>query len=110
LVNTAVARKKRPRGDSQAAVFRAAAQEFAERGYEAARVDRIAERARVNKAMLYYHYRSKQGLYTEVLRDMLRAVGVRARAIADAPEASSRSMIGGNQGRARRTSMTRRSA
>jgi len=80
--------RKRPRGDSQAAVFRAAAQEFAERGYEAARVDRIAQRARVNKAMLYYHYRSKQGLYTAVLRDMFAAVGVRARAVADAPGAA----------------------
>jgi AcrR family transcriptional regulator len=75
--------KRRSRGDSHAALFRAAAQEFAERGFEAARVDRIALHARVNKAMLYYHYRSKQGLYLEVLRDMLRAVGVRTRAIAD---------------------------
>lgn len=64
-------------------MFRAAAQEFAERGYEAARVDRIALRARVNKAMLYYHYRSKLALYVEVLRDMFRAVSVRTRAIAD---------------------------
>jgi TetR/AcrR family transcriptional regulator len=79
-------KKRRPRGDTHAALFRAAAQEFAERGYEAARVDRIALRARVNKAMLYYHYRSKQALYVEVLRDMFRAVGVRARAVADAPE------------------------
>jgi len=75
--------KRRTRGQSQAAVFRAAAQEFAERGFEAARVDRIATRARVNKAMLYYHYRSKQELYVDVLRDMFRAVGVRTRAIAD---------------------------
>ncbi|MBI3046773.1 MAG: TetR/AcrR family transcriptional regulator [Acidobacteria bacterium] len=75
--------KRRTPGESQAAVFRAAAQEFAERGFEAARVDRIAARARVNKAMLYYHYRSKLELYIEVLRDMLRAVGVRTRAIAD---------------------------
>ena len=81
-------RRRRSRGDSQAALFQAAAQEFAERGYEAARVDRIAQRARVNKAMLYYHYRSKQGLYIEVLRDMFRAVGVRARAIADGPGAA----------------------
>ena len=35
--------------------------------------------------MLYYHYGSKHGLYVEVLRDMFRAVGVRARAIADGP-------------------------
>jgi AcrR family transcriptional regulator len=78
--------RKRTRGDSQAALFRAAAHEFAERGYEAARVDRIAARARVNKAMLYYHYGSKQQLYMEVLRDMFRAVGVRVRAIADGGE------------------------
>lgn len=76
----------RPRGArSQAAIFRAAAHEFAHRGYDAAGVDRIAARAHVNKAMLYYHYGSKQGLYVEVLRDMFRAVGTRARAIADGP-------------------------
>ena len=68
---------------SQAAIFRAAAHEFARRGYDAAGVDRIAARAHVNKAMLYYHYGSKQGLYVEVLRDMFRAVGARTRAIAD---------------------------
>ena len=81
--------KKRQR-DSQAAIFRAAADAFAERGYDAAGVDRIAAKARVNKAMIYYHYGSKLGLYLEVLRDMFRALGVRARAIADgagSPEA-----------------------
>jgi AcrR family transcriptional regulator len=71
------------RRDSREAVFRAAAAEFAERGYEAAGVDRIAARARVNKAMIYYHFGSKLELYVEVVRDMLRAVGARARAIAD---------------------------
>ncbi len=81
-------RKRRARGDSQAAVFQAAAQEFAERGYDAARVDRIALRARVNKAMLYYHYASKQALYLEVLREMFRAVGERVRTIADEPGAA----------------------
>ena len=72
-------------GDSQAAIFRAATFEFAERGYDAAGVDRIAARAGVNKAMLYYHFGSKRALYVEVLRDMFRAVAARARAIADGP-------------------------
>jgi AcrR family transcriptional regulator len=85
--------KKRPaRRDTQAAVFRAAAREFAERGFDAARVDRIAVRARVNKAMLYYHYRSKQRLYDEVLRDMFLSVGARARAIADSRDTASRKL------------------
>jgi AcrR family transcriptional regulator len=86
LVNTVVKRRAAPaRRDSRTEAFRAAAEEFAERGFEAAGVDRIAARAGVNKAMLYYHFGSKQGLYVEVLRDMFRAVGVRARDIADGP-------------------------
>jgi AcrR family transcriptional regulator len=84
LVNKA----RRPRGDSRPAIFEAAAYEFAQRGYDAAGVDRIADKARVNKAMLYYHYGSKQGLYVEVLRDMFRAVGARTRAIAQGSDAA----------------------
>lgn len=75
------------RRDSRDAVFRAAAAEFAERGYEAAGVDRIAAKARVNKAMIYYHFKSKAALYREILQDMFGAVGERVRAVAasDAP-------------------------
>jgi TetR/AcrR family transcriptional regulator len=71
--------------DSRAALLRAAAGEFSERGYDAARVDRIAARARLNKAMLYYHFGSKRSLYVEVLRDVFTAVAARARGIADGP-------------------------
>lgn len=42
--------------------------EFAEMGLEGARVDRIAERAGVNKAMLYYHFKSKEDLYREIIK------------------------------------------
>ncbi len=35
--------------------------------------------------MLYYHFGSKRELYLEVVRDMVRTVGGRARAIADGP-------------------------
>lgn len=63
----------------------AAAAEFAERGYEAAGVDRVASKAGINKAMIYYHFRNKLGVYTEVLRDMFLALATRARALADGP-------------------------
>jgi len=76
---------RRTKRDSRAAIFRAAAHEFAERGYEAAGTDRIATRARVNKAMLYYHFGSKGELYSAVVRDMFGAVGTRVRAVADGP-------------------------
>ena len=52
-----------------------ALEEFAERGFAGAKVDRIARRARVNKAMLYYHFRSKGTLYLTILRDQFAALG-----------------------------------
>jgi AcrR family transcriptional regulator len=58
-------------------LFSAGAEEFAARGFAGANVDRIAAAARVNKAMLYYHFKSKAGLYGEVLRDMFHAVATR---------------------------------
>ena len=78
-------RKRGAARDSRGAILRAAAIEFAERGYDAAGTDRIAARARVNKAMLYYHFGSKRELYLDLVREMVRTVGSRARGIADGP-------------------------
>ena len=47
-------------------IFAAAAAAFARDGFDGAGVDRIAARAGVNKAMLYYHFGSKRALYPEV--------------------------------------------
>jgi len=57
----------RPARVSPDRILAAAAAEFAARGYAGARVDRIARRARVNKAMLYYHFGSKRALYRALL-------------------------------------------
>lgn len=72
------------RPDSRARLLAAAADEFAARGFVGANVDRIARRARVNKAMIYYHFASKLGLYREILRDMFRATGDRVAGVAAA--------------------------
>jgi TetR/AcrR family transcriptional regulator len=68
----------RPKGSVAAAsrdrVFAAAAAEFAARGYAGAHVDRIARAARLNKAMIYYHFHNKGALYREILREMFAAV------------------------------------
>ncbi|MBI3401115.1 MAG: TetR/AcrR family transcriptional regulator [Acidobacteria bacterium] len=74
----------RPARVSPDRILAAAALEFAERGFAGARVDRIARRARVNKAMLYYHFKSKDGLYRTLLRRMFTLAAGRLRAIADA--------------------------
>ena len=52
---------------SQQKILDAASAVFAEEGFAGARVDEIAQRAGVNKAMLYYHVGNKQDLYTAVL-------------------------------------------
>jgi AcrR family transcriptional regulator len=75
----------RPARVSPDVILAAAALEFAERGYGGARVDRIARRAKVNKAMLYYHFRSKERLYRALLRRMFGLAAERLQAIAAGP-------------------------
>jgi TetR/AcrR family transcriptional regulator len=53
--------------DPRNIILDAASVEFAERGFAGARVDEIAARAGVNKAMLYYRVGDKQTLYNAVL-------------------------------------------
>jgi len=60
-----------------------ALEEFADRGFAGAKVDRITRRARVNKAMLYYHFKSKAGLYLTILREEFAALGEAAAAARD---------------------------
>jgi len=49
-------------------ILDAASRDFAEKGFSGARVDEIARRAGVNKAMLYYHVGNKQVLYSAILK------------------------------------------
>ncbi len=65
--------QRRPR-TSRDRLVAAAAAEFAARGFDGAKVDRIAARARLNKAMLYYHFRDKADLYRAILLDSFRAL------------------------------------
>jgi AcrR family transcriptional regulator len=74
---------KRVAGNTRAAIIAAAAAEFAAHGFAGASVDAIAARSRFNKAMIYYHFESKQGLYVEILRDGFRSVGNRTAEIAE---------------------------
>ncbi len=81
-----MARPKRvPSGASRDRVFAAAAAEFAARGYAGANMDRIARAARLNKAMIYYHFENKAALYREILRDMFGAVRSAVAQVAAAP-------------------------
>lgn len=64
-------------------ILDAASRAFAEEGFAGARVDKIAVRAGVNKALLYYHIGNKQELYTAVLiRNFDRMEAALAQALA----------------------------
>ena len=57
---------------TRARPLEAGRQLFAEEGLEGARVDRLAHRAGVNKALINYHFRGKTGLYRAVLEEIFQ--------------------------------------
>src|SRR5579871_4327217 len=54
-------------------VFRAAAELFEERGYQAATIDEIARRAQVAKSTFFFHFPTKDAIVTELVGIQLRA-------------------------------------
>lgn len=73
----------RPKGaapDTRKRILAAACDEFGAHGFAATTVDRIARRARVNKAMIYYHFPHKRALYTCIIRDVFTPITERVRA------------------------------
>ncbi|MDD5425600.1 MAG: TetR/AcrR family transcriptional regulator [candidate division Zixibacteria bacterium] len=49
-------------------IIKAALEEFSNFGLNGARVDRIAQKAQINKAMIYYYFSSKENLYSEAVK------------------------------------------
>jgi len=76
-------RKQKTPEDPGRRIISAAAEVFAAKGYDGARIEEIAERAGINKAMLYYHVGDKARLYAAVLVESLdRALGLLRQATA----------------------------
>jgi AcrR family transcriptional regulator len=59
---------------SQSTILAAARDEFAEFGLGGARVDRIAERAGLNKRLIYYYFEDKEKLFQAVLEQAYRDI------------------------------------
>ena len=68
------------------AVFDSAATQFAKGGFDGVSVDDIARDARVNKAMIYYHFADKLDLYRAVLAEGLSRMGATVHAIASSTD------------------------
>jgi AcrR family transcriptional regulator len=58
-----------PELDTKERIFAAAEAEFLVRGYDGSRMQAIADRAQINKAMLHYHFGSKDDLFAQVFRE-----------------------------------------
>ena len=52
-------------------IFQAALNIFAQQGYEGARMDKIAAEVGINKASLYFHFKSKEEIFRELFQDII---------------------------------------
>ncbi len=71
--------------ETRAAILTAAGSIFARSGLAGARTDAIAAAAGVNKALLYYYFKSKESLYEAVVEDHFREFNRRALEVLTAP-------------------------
>ncbi len=75
---------------TRAALLAQATREFADRGYDGARIDEIAASAAINKRMIYAYFGDKDGLYRAVLDACLAQALDLAQEGSTRPEASLR--------------------
>ena len=66
--------RQRDADRSQSTILAAARDEFAEYGLGGARMDRIAERAGLNKRLIYYYFEDKETLFQAVLEQAYRDI------------------------------------
>ncbi|MBL8333389.1 MAG: helix-turn-helix transcriptional regulator, partial [Rubrivivax sp.] len=66
--------RQRDADRSQQAILAAARDEFHEHGLGGARVERIAERAAVDKKLIYYYFENKDRLFQAVLEEAYRGI------------------------------------
>lgn len=65
-------------------ILEAAIREFSAHGMAGARTEAIAHTAKVNKALLFYYFKSKQGLYAAAFEQVAKHLTLRAMAELDA--------------------------
>ena len=66
---------------SRRSLIDAATTLFARNGYDGTSLQSIADRAKVNKAMISYHFGGKRGLYAAVVKDLVSGVRERLHAL-----------------------------
>jgi len=73
--------------NSKQRILEAAEQIFAEAGFDGARVDDIASKAGVNKALIYYYFESKDAILDELFEKLMAdGKSVQSRTLSDYPD------------------------
>lgn len=86
-------RWRRRKDDRPDEIIGAAVAVFAERGFAAARLDEIAERAGISRATLYLYFRSKEDLFKAAVRRLIVPVVARREKTADASSTASAELL-----------------
>jgi TetR/AcrR family transcriptional regulator len=71
--------------ETRAVIVAAAGRIFAKSGFAGARTDAIAAAAGVNKALLYYYFKSKESMYEAVVEDHFREFNQQALEVLTSP-------------------------
>ena len=79
--------KQRNSEKTKEAILKAAVNEIIEHGYHGARMQAIADKAKINKAMIHYYYKNKKTMYKEALNDVMNILIVKLGDIPDEPVA-----------------------
>src|SRR5262245_22367366 len=66
---------------TRAAILKAALEEFSHAAVARSRTDETSRRAGVNKALLYYYFKDKEGLYAAVLEQVFSGMYQRVGAV-----------------------------
>lgn len=70
----AVESRSRNAERTQRAILDAALQAFAITGFAGTRLDHVAEAVKIDKRLIYYYFKSKEGLFLAVLEDAYRGI------------------------------------
>jgi len=81
MATRGVARKGPPEQKVREKLYAAAAEVFARKGYAAASVQEIVQKAGVTKPVLYYYFGSKEGVYQAILDTTLKDFDQRVDAV-----------------------------
>jgi len=72
--------------DTEQKILNAATEVFQSKGMDGARMQEIADKAKINKSMLHYYYRSKQKLFEAVFKTAISIMAPKLREIIEKDE------------------------